>query len=153
MNPKINDQLLVQLVLATKNETVLSDKEFREEVWKEIYRIVTDRGHKCIIINGNENHVHILIELRPFMSLSDLANEIKQSSSIFINKGKMTDDRFEWQEGFGAFSHSQSQLGMIYAYIDNQEEYHKNKTFREEYINFLRSLNIDIDDSHIINRM
>ena len=114
MKPNVYTQLLIQFVFATKYREHLLQKEFRTEVWKYISGIVTRSGHKSMIVNGVEDHVHILVGLKPFMSISDLVREIKRSSSDFINEKKWVKKSFQWQEGYGAFSYCESHLKNIY---------------------------------------
>jgi REP element-mobilizing transposase RayT len=102
-----------------------------------------------LAINGMPNHIHILIGMKPSCCLSDLVREIKKSSNEFINENKFTPHKFQWQEGFGAFSYSHSQLDNVIAYIMNQKEHHKNKTFREEYISFLKQFNIEYNEKYL----
>ena len=149
MKSNVYSQLLIQLVFATKYREHLLRKEFRSEVWKYMCGAVHELGHKCMIVNGIEDHVHILVGLKPFMSISDLVRDVKRSSSIFINEKKWIKKSFGWQEGYGAFSYSQSHLGRIYSYIKNQEEHHKCKTFKDEYIEFLKASEIEIIDKYL----
>jgi REP element-mobilizing transposase RayT len=95
------------------------------------------------------DHVHILIGIRPSQSVSDLMKDIKQGSSLWINENKLTNGHFEWQEGYGAFSYSKSQINSVIDYIQNQEIHHKKRTFREEYLEFLEKFEIDYDEKFI----
>ncbi|MEX2336552.1 MAG: transposase [Fulvivirga sp.] len=89
---------------------------------------------KSIIVNGVTDHVHLFVGLKPAMSISDLVRDVKNNSSNFINTHQLVKGKFSWQEGYGAFSYSHSQIDQVYQYILNQEEHHKKKTFKEEYI-------------------
>ena len=95
------------------------------------------------------DHVHILIGLKPNISISDLARDIKAGSSKFINDNKWINGKFNWQEGFGAFSYSKSQVDTVVNYILNQEEHHKKETFKTEYLNFLNKFEIDYDEKYL----
>lgn len=108
--------------------------------------ILTHLKHKSIIINGTINHVHILFGLSPSISISDTVHELKRSSSLFINKNKLCTDRFSWQEGYGGFSYSRSQINDVYNYIANQEAHHKEKTFHQEYIDYLNENEMVFDE-------
>jgi REP element-mobilizing transposase RayT len=107
--------------------------------------IITTMKHKSIIVNGTSNHVHILLGLNPSISVSDTVHDIKRSSSLFINNEKLCLGRFSWQEGYGGFSYSRSQIGDIYNYIDNQESHHQKKTFQQEYIDYLNEYEMEFD--------
>ena len=134
MKPDTFTQLLVHLVFAAYNRNIQLNKVHRTEVWKYMAGTINGLGHKCIIINGYSNHVHILLGLNPVMSISDLVRDVKRSSALFINNKHWFPYQFQWQEGYGAFSYSKSQLNQVYSYIQNQEEHHRVKTFKEEYV-------------------
>jgi REP element-mobilizing transposase RayT len=111
--------------------------------------ILTNQKHKSIIINGLSNHVHILIGLNPSISVSDTVHEVKRSSTLFINRERLFSSKFSWQEGYGAFSYSRSQISDIYKYIENQEEHHKLKTFRQEYIQYLKKREMEFNEQFL----
>ena len=95
------------------------------------------------------DHVHIFIVYKPSQSLPDLLRDIKANTSKFINEKKWINGRFQWQEGYGAFSYSQSHIGNVINYINNQEEHHKSKTFRQEYLNFLETYQVEFSDQYL----
>ena len=142
-------QLYVQIVFAVKGRQNLISQKWKDEIYKYITGIITNQKQKLIAINGMPDHIHILVGIKPNITLSDLIRDIKSNSSKFINEQKWTNGKFEWQKGFGAFSYSHSQLTNIIKYIENQEEHHKTKTFREEYIAFLKLFDIDFKDEYI----
>ncbi|MBO9582906.1 MAG: IS200/IS605 family transposase [Flavobacterium sp.] len=136
-------QLYIQIVFAVKGRQNLISKNWKDEMYKYITGIITNQKQKLIAINGMPDHIHILVGIKPDISLSDLVRDIKSSSSKFINEQKWINGKFEWQTGFGAFSYGHSQLTNVIEYIENQEEHHKIRTFKEEYIAFLKLFNID----------
>ena len=144
-------QIYIHIVFAVKGRENLISQRWKEELHKYITGIVTNEGQKLIEINSMPDHVHILIGLKPTVALSNLLRDIKANSSKFINGNKWIAGKFEWQQGFGAFSCSHSQLTNVITYIKNQEEHHKTKTFREEYIEFLEAYNIDFKNEYIFN--
>ena len=95
------------------------------------------------------DHIHAFIGMKPSMTVSDLLRDIKSSSSNFINKSKFVKGKFSWQEGYGVFSYSHSQIDQVYNYILNQEKHHLKKTFKEEYIEFLHKFQIEHDDKYL----
>ena len=95
------------------------------------------------------DHVHLLVGLRADLSLSELVRDVKANSSRFINEKKWVSGRFSWQEGFGAFSYSRSQLDAVIRYIQNQQRHHARQTFRGEYVDFLRKFDIHYDERYI----
>ena len=131
--PNTYIQIHIHFVFAVKFRQYLIQNNWKEELYKYISGIIQNNNHKLIIINGMPDHIHILIGMRPTQSISNLMKDVKQFSSKWINEKKFINSRFEWQEGYGAFSYSKSQLENVINYIENQEEHHRKKTFLEEY--------------------
>ncbi|MFH6992315.1 IS200/IS605 family transposase [Flavobacterium sp. FlaQc-48] len=146
-------QIHIHFVFAVKFRQAIINKEWKEELYKYIAGIIKNNNHKLLAINGVSDHVHILIGIRPAQSISELMKNIKQDSSKWINKSNFLNFHFEWQEGYGAFSYSKSQLASVINYIENQELHHKKKTFREEYINFLEKFEIDYEEKFIFKEL
>jgi len=144
-------QLYIQIIFAVKGRQNLISKKWKDEIYKYITGIITNQKQKLIAINGMPDHIHILVGIKPNISISDLVRDIKTSSSKFINEQKWINGKFEWQTGFGAFSYGHSQLTPVIKYIENQEEHHKTKTFKEEYIMFLKLFNIDFKNEYIFD--
>ena len=142
-------QIYVQTVFAVENRQSLITANFREELYKYIAGIVRNQGQKLIAINGMPDHLHILIGLRPAMPLADLVREIKSDSAAFVNKRKLVHGRFNWQEGYGAFSYGHSQLNTVVHYVQNQEKHHQQHTFRNEYMTLLRKFDIAFDERYV----
>lgn len=133
-------QIYIHVVFAVEGRQNLISPEHNDELQKYISGIVSGQNHKLITINNLPDHLHLLIGMRPDSSLSDLVRAVKAGSSKFINEKHWVIGRFSWQEGFGAFSHSRSQLGTVIRYIENQQNHHAKKSFREEYIALLENL-------------
>ena len=144
-------QIYIQIVFAVKGRQNLVSTIWKDELYKYITGIVTNEGQKLIAINGMPDHIHILIGLKPDKSLSDLVRAIKANSSRFINEKGWINNKFEWQTGFGAFSYSHSQLTNVINYIQKQEEHHNKKTFKEEYIDFLKAFDVDFKNEFIFD--
>ena len=145
-------QLYIQIVFAVKGRQNLISNKWKDELYKYITGIITNEDQKLLAINGMSDHIHILIGLKPNKALSDLVRDIKANSSRFINEKRWINGKFEWQTGFGAFSYSQSQLTNVINYIQNQEEHHKTKTFKEEYIDFLKAFEIEYKDEYTFEK-
>jgi putative transposase len=142
-------QIYIQYVFAVKGRENLLQKAWRNEVFKYMAGIIKGKNQKPIIVNGVADHVHVLVGLKPAMSISDLVRDIKNNSSNFINEQKFLKEKFSWQAGYGAFSYSHSQIENVYHYIANQEEHHRTKTFREEYIHFLQKFEIEYAEKYL----
>jgi len=151
MKPGTFTQMYVQLVIAVRNRDAVLTKDIRKRVFEYMSGIITNLKHKSIIINGTSNHVHILLGLNPSISVSDTVHDIKRSSSLFINNEKLCSGRFSWQEGYGGFTYSRSQIADVYYYIENQESHHKKRTFLEEYIDILTKNEIEFDQQFLFD--
>ncbi len=149
MKPGVFSQLYIQIVFSPSHRDRLLRKDFRKDVFKYMSGIATNMKHKSIIINGVSDHVHIFLGMNPSISISDTVWELKRSSSLYINSKNWLNDKFNWQEGYGTFSYSKSHIDNVYKYILNQEEHHKKKTFREEYIDFLEKFEIEYDERYL----
>src|ERR1043166_7146222 len=126
-------QIYIQVVFAVEGRQNLIRPEHNDELQKYITGIVSGQRQKLIAINNMPDHLHMVVGLRPDSSLSDLVRDVKAGSSKFINEKRWAVGRFSWQEGFGAFSYSRSPLGEVIRYVENQQQHHAKKTFREEY--------------------
>ena len=146
-------QIYIQTVFAVDGRLCLIRLEFKEEIYKYITGIVRNNGQKLISINGMSDHVHILIGLKPAMALADLVRDIKADSSNFINKKKWVRGRFSWQEGYGAFSYGHSQLDTNIRYIQNQEQHHRRRSFKDEYLTWLKKFEIPFEEKYVFQFM
>lgn len=144
-------QIYIQIVFAVKNRNALIDGSWEERLYEYITGIIQNKGQKLIAINGVANHVHIFIGMKPSCCLSDLVREIKKSSNDFITENKFCSSKFNWQEGFGAFSYSHSQIDSVYKYVMNQKEHHKKVTFKEEYTDFLKKFEVIYDEKYLFD--
>jgi putative transposase len=142
-------QIYIQVVFAVKGRENLISKQWKDELHKYIAGIINGKGQKPIIVNGMPDHIHAFIGLKPVMPISDLVRDIKNNSSKFINEKGFLKGKFSWQEGYGVFSYAYPQVKIVYEYILNQEEHHKEKAFRQEYIEFLKDFNIEYDEKYL----
>jgi REP element-mobilizing transposase RayT len=142
-------QIYIQVVFAVKGRKNLLQNPWREDVFKYMAGIINEKKQKTITINGVADHVHLFIGLKPTIAVSDLVRDIKNNSSKWINEKHLIKGRFTWQEGYGAFSYSHSQVGNVFQYISNQECHHHKKTFREEYLEILKKTEIEHDDAYL----
>lgn len=147
--PGTFSQIYVQIVFAVQGRYNLIDKRWKDDLNKYISGIISNKGQKSIIVNGVHDHVHAFIGLKPSIPISDLVRDIKSSSSNFINKNRFVKGKFSWQEGYGAFSYSHSQIEHVYNYILNQDKHHQKKTFKEEYIEFLYKFQVEYDEKYL----
>jgi REP element-mobilizing transposase RayT len=142
-------QIYVHVIFAVSGRQSLIDQHHNDELQKYITGIISGQNQKLIAINNMPDHFHLLIGLKPDLSLSELIRDVKANSSRFINERRWCAGKFSWQEGFGAFSYSRSQLGDVIRYIENQQKHHTTKTFREEYVVLLEKFEIEYDPKFI----
>ncbi|MCW3127012.1 MAG: Transposase family [Bacteroidetes bacterium] len=147
--PNTYSQIYIQIVFAVKGRQNLIPKENREELHKYISGIVHNRDQKMLSIFAMPDHAHLLIGMKPSIAISDIVRDIKAGSSQFINEKEWVKGKFHWQEGFGAFSYSRSQIDQVIKYILNQEQHHKKVTFREEYLDFLKKFDVEYDEKYL----
>ena len=147
--PGTFSQIYIQIVFAVKGRENLIRNNWKTDLHKYIAGIIKGKGQKTIIVNGMADHVHAFVGLKPVISVSDLVRDIKNNSSNFINDKSLVKGKFAWQEGYGAFSYSHSHIGKVYDYILNQELHHKKKTFKQEYLEFLKKFDIQHDEKYL----
>jgi putative transposase len=149
--PGTYSQIYIQIVFAVKGRSNLLDGKWRGELFKYMSGIITNKGHKSIIVNGVADHVHLFVGLKPAFSVSDLVRDVKNNATNYINEKELVKGKFCWQEGYGAFSYSHSHIENVYNYILNQEEHHRKKTFRDEYKEFLKNFDVAYKDEYLFD--
>lgn len=145
-------KIYLHFVFAVQNRISLINPKWESDLYKYMSGIISNNGHKTYCINGMPDHVHVLVSMNATQSPSDLMHEVKRSSSIWINDNKLVIGKFSWQQGFGVFSYSSTQIPVIAKYIEEQKEHHHKRTFIEEYTSFLKLYNIEFDERYIYKR-
>ncbi|MFQ6603277.1 IS200/IS605 family transposase [Flavobacterium sp. C3NV] len=146
-------QVYIQAVFAVKYREAIITSESKSKILSVIGNLINETGCKTLIVNGTEDHVHCLLSLKPTVSISELMKIVKGKSSKFINDHQLTKHKFEWQEGYGAFSYSKSHIDAVYKYIANQEEHHKKENFKDEYISLLNKFNVKFNEKYIFEKL
>ncbi len=143
-------QFLYQIVFSTKNREKVLIKEHREKLFRYIWGILKNK--KCVLyqINGIEDHIHIAAYIHPTIAVSSLVKDIKVASSGWIKENSIFPDFTGWQVGYGAFTYSFKEKDVLVNYIKKQEQHHKIKNFREEYIDLLNDFQIDFDKKYLL---
>jgi len=142
-------QIYLQTVFAVKYREAVIKKDWQPLLFGVIGNLINETSCKALIVNGVEDHIHCFLGLKPVVSVSELMKTVKAKSSKYINDHSLTPSRFEWQEGYGVFSYSHSELDSVYGYVLNQELHHKKQTFKDEYLELLQKFNVDYDDRYI----
>lgn len=143
-------QIYIQIVFSVKGRQNLIQKAWKDELHK-FWGTISAKEQKVYAIGGVADHIHILISIKPNISISDLVRDIKANSSRWINEKKLVRGKFQWQEGFGAFSYSFSALENVINYILNQEKHHEMQTFKKEYLDLLDKFNIEHDEKYLFD--
>jgi len=142
-------QVYLHFVFSVKGRQCLIPSKCNDELQKYITGLVQNRSHKLLAINNVSDHLHLLVGFGTTCSMADFMSEVKAISSKFINEKGWIKGHFEWQRGYGVFSYSHSQIDNVIQYIRNQQDHHKRKTFREEYLEMLQKFEIDYDDNYL----
>jgi len=147
--PNTYTQLYIHFVFAVKYRASLLSENWDERLRLYISAIVQNHDHKMLAINNMPDHLHMLVGLNPKQAISDLIRQVKTDSSTWINEKRLTNGKFQWQEGYGAFSHSKSQVDKVVKYILSQQDHHKKQNFLDEYRQMLNSFGIAFDEQFI----
>ncbi len=147
--PQSLAQILVHIIFSTKNRFPFLKDEVRDELHRYMAAILKEHESPAILIGSVQDHVHILCSQSKNYSISKLIEEVKKGSSKWIKTRSATYEKFQWQNGYGAFSVSQSNLESVQEYVANQEEHHRKLTFEEEFRSFLRKYQIEHDERYV----
>ncbi len=145
--PDTFSQMYIHVVFAVQGRANLIKETHREQVQRYITGIVQNRNVKVLAIYCRPDHTHSLISINPTTLAADLVRDIKTNSTIFI-KGQGITRNFAWQEGYGIFTASHSQINIVYHYILNQAKHHQQRSFREEYLALLKKNAIEFDEKY-----
>jgi putative transposase len=141
-------KLYLQAVFVVKNRQALLHKPWRMDLCQYIAGIINQRGHYSYAVNGHHDHIHLFFDYKGHELVSDLIREIKKTSNAYINDKCLTSYRFDWQSGYGIFPHGYKEKDVIINYVKNQEYHHKQKSFKKEYFQFLKSYEIEFKNEY-----
>jgi putative transposase len=144
-------QLYIHLVFSTKHRDALIKKGWKDDLEKYITGTIQSHKHKLLAIGSMPDHIHIFIGYNVNQKIPDLVESIKTSSNAWVKEQKLTQFKFEWQKGYGAFSHSQAQIDTVVKYVLDQERHHAQQSFREEYLDILRKNDIQFQDEYLFD--
>jgi REP element-mobilizing transposase RayT len=149
IKPNTYSQIYIQIVFAVRGRQNFVEERNREEIQKYLTGIIQNRSQKLLAVYCMPDHVHLFVGLKPNMAISDLVRDIKAISSQFISGHKWNSGKFSWQEGYGAFSYSRSHIDHVVKYVLNQGKYHEKRSFKEEYLDFLKKFEIDYEERYL----
>ena len=141
--------LRYHVIFSTKNRVPQIDPSIRDRLHEYVGGIIRDEKGRLIAAGGTPDHVHFLISTHPQIALSDLLRQVKASSSRWIHETFADLRDFGWQDGYGAFTVSHSNVGQVTKYIGEQEEHHRRVSFQEEFLEFLRRHDVPYDERYI----
>lgn len=142
-------QIYLQFVFAVNGRQCLIAKQNKEELHKYIAGLVQNRKSKMLAINCMPDHTHLFVGFKPTILIADFIKEIKVESNEFIKNKRWIKGKFNWQEGYGVFSYSQSHIDRVIRYVLNQEAHHRKKTFRQEYHELLKKFEIPFEEKYL----
>ena len=142
-------QIHLHIIFAVRGRQSQIKPEWEEKLYAYITGIVKNKEQKLLAIGGYYDHIHLLIGIRPNCRISDLVKEIKRMSNNYINENKLSKYKFDWQEGYSVFSYNKSMLPRLISYIRNQKEHHRKRSFKEEYIEFLKRFEVEYDEKFL----
>ena len=144
-------QIYIHVVMTVKCRKAQIQTSWENNLYKFITGLVQAKGHKMIAINGMPDHIHFFIGMSVDCSLSALVRETKKSTNNYINKNGLTEEKFYWQAGYGAFSYSHSHIGRVANYIARQKLHHRKKKLKEEYIQLLKLYEIEFKQQYLFD--
>ena len=147
--PKSLAQIYTHIVFSTKNRSPLIKRRIRNELRLYMSKILQNHDTPVLEIEAVKDHVHILCSLSKNNALCKIIEEVKKSSSKWIKTKDEINPEFYWQNGYGAFSVSSSQLDDVSDYIRNQEKHHRRITFQEEFRRLLTRYNLECDERYV----
>lgn len=149
--PNTFSQIYLQFVFAVKHRQNLIPAAHKEELHKYITGLVQNRKAKMLAVHCMPDHTHLFVGFKPTVLIADFVKEIKVESNEFINDKKWMNSKFSWQEGYGVFSYSHSHIDSVVKYVLNQEQHHRKKTFRQEYVDFLQKFEIPFEERFLFD--
>ncbi|MEL6718113.1 MAG: IS200/IS605 family transposase [Bacteroidota bacterium] len=144
-------QCYFHIVFAVKHRQALIKKSWKGDLEKYITGIVQNYNHKMLAIGTVTDHIHIFFGYDLNQKIPDLVGEIKTSSNKWIKDNRLSPFKFDWQRGYGAFTHTHSQIDTVVRYVLNQESHHQKKSFREEYLEMLRRNEVSYKEEYLFD--
>ena len=143
-------QIYIQTVFAVKHREALIQKEWRDDLLGYTTGILQNKGQKVLATGGVDDHIHLFWNYKDLTyTIPELVREVKKSTNAWVKAEGLSPFKFEWQDGYGAFSYGHSQIDAVCKYVLNQEEHHKKWTFQEEYLSFMRKFHVEYDPRYI----
>ena len=142
---------IFHIIFSAKGRIGLIRPDIKSDLYKYISGIAKNENSQILNINGTDNHIHILVKIKPSVSVSDFVCKLKSNSSKWISENFELSYGFQWQGGFSSFSVSESQIVIVSRYIDGQEGHHRKFSFEKELEDFLRKNKIAFEEGHFLD--
>ena len=147
--PQSLSNLYIHLIFSTKNRAPLLVKEQRSDLHAYLSTVLANLNSPTVLINSVEDHVHILFKMARTVSLAQIVEDVKKSSSKWLKTQSPSHASFAWHAGYGSFSVSESNVAKVTSYIRDQEQHHRKQTFQDEYLEFLEKNKIQWDERYV----
>ncbi|MBN2493318.1 MAG: IS200/IS605 family transposase [Deltaproteobacteria bacterium] len=147
--PQSLARILVHIIFSTKDRLPFIQPAIEGGLFAYMATVHRECGCPALLINGTEDHVHILCSLSRTMAVCDLVEEVKKRSSKWVKTQGAAYAKFSWQGGYGVFSIGESGVEQARRYIEQQKEHHRKKSFQEEYREFLERYRVDFDERYV----
>ena len=147
--PQSLSNIMVHIVFSTKDRTACFDDAIRPRLHAYLASVARESGCECPRVGGTEDHVHLAVQMSRTLTIAKLVEVVKTSSSKWLKSQSPNLAKFAWQRGYGAFSVGPTDLDALLAYIDNQGEHHRTRTFQEEYRGFLKKYAVAFDERYV----
>lgn len=147
--PQSLSLVVIHVIFSTKERSALLDTDTRPKLRAYLATVARNAGCECYRAGGVADHVHLAIRLTRTLTIADLVENLKTSSSKWLKTQSPDLATFSWQRGYGCFSVGPTDLDSLCAYIDNQEEHHRTRTFQEEFRMFLKKYGVEYDEAYV----
>jgi REP element-mobilizing transposase RayT len=141
--------VVLHIIFSTKGRIAVINDGVRSELMAYLGSLIREKNGKALAVNGTADHVHLLVQIPPALSISELMRFVKTNSSRWTRRVNSSMKDFEWQHGYGVFSVSRSNAQKVCRYILNQEAHHKKRSFQEEFLSFLERYEVDYDERYL----
>ena len=147
--PQSFAKIIVHLIFSTKDRRPIIDHTWRSELHTLLGGLVNQSGGRSVIVGGVSDHVHLLFDLGRKISIADLVRVLKSTTTPWVTRDRAVDPTFSWQQGYAAFSVSESNIASVTRYIAQQEEHHRIRTFQDELREWLKKQKMEWDERYI----
>ncbi|HLU93016.1 MAG TPA: IS200/IS605 family transposase [Membranihabitans sp.] len=147
----VYSKVYLHTIFAVKYRQALLDQKWRQDLFSYMSGIINNRGNYSLAVNGYYDHVHLFFDYKGRELISDLVRELKKASNDYIKDHRLTRSKFHWQSGYAVFSHGYKEKKTVIKYIMDQEDHHKKRPFKQEYLQFLNEFEIEFKNEYLFD--